>query len=102
MWCQAPDEAAETVNLSQKVLLTEPEEAAAAAAAAAEGEAAAAEDKEGSEEDKNLPEWSEKVASGILTGRAKQVLHPEISSASEQQALVFRRATWGWKILEKK
>lgn len=91
--CQAPDEAAETVNLSQQVSLTEPEEAAAAAAA---------EDKEGSEEDKNLPEWSEKVASGILTGRAKQVLHPEISSASEQQALVFRMATWGWKILNKK
>lgn len=59
---QAPDEAAETVNLSQKVLLTAPEEAEGAAA---EGEAAA---KEGSEEDKNLPEWSEKVASGILTG----------------------------------
>ncbi|XP_075892929.1 spartin-like isoform X2 [Nelusetta ayraudi] len=61
---QAPDEAAETLNLSQRVSLTVPEEAAAGAAA--EGEAATA--GEGSEEDKNLPEWSEKVASGILTG----------------------------------
>lgn len=85
--CQAPDEAAETLNLSQKVSLTVPEEAAAAA----EGEAATA--GEGSEEDKNLPEWSEKVASGILTGKAKQVLHPEISSASVQRALVLKKTT---------
>lgn len=52
---QAPDEAAESINLSQKVPIAlpgEPEEAAAA-----EGE-----------EDKSLPEWSEKVAHGILTG----------------------------------
>uniref|UniRef100_A0A3Q3WRY9 Spartin n=1 Tax=Mola mola TaxID=94237 RepID=A0A3Q3WRY9_MOLML len=49
---QAPDEAAETVNLSQKVSITTPEETAPAAA----------------EEEKPLPEWSEKVASGILTG----------------------------------
>lgn len=70
--CQAPDEAAETVNLSQTVSLTAPEEEAEEAATAAEG----------SEEDKNLPEWSEKVASGILTGRAKHVLYPKISSAS--------------------
>ncbi|XP_073340406.1 spartin b isoform X2 [Pagrus major] len=49
---QAPDEAAETVNLSQKVPIATPEEAAPAA----------------TEEDKPLPEWSEKVASGILTG----------------------------------
>ncbi|XP_070827083.1 spartin b isoform X2 [Chaetodon trifascialis] len=49
---QAPDEAAETVNLSQKVSIATPEEAAPAEA----------------EEDKALPEWSEKVANGILTG----------------------------------
>lgn len=79
--CQAPDEAADTLNLSQKVSLTVPEEAAAAA----EGEAATAEEE--SEEDKNLPEWSEKVASGILTGKAQQVLHPQISSASVQPRL---------------
>lgn len=82
--CQAPDEAAETLNLSQKVSLTVPE---AAAAAAAEGEAATA--GEGSEEDKNLPEWSEKVASGILTGKAKQVLHPAIPSTFSPCAAGF-------------
>lgn len=49
---QAPDEAAETLNLSEKVPITTPEEAAPAA----------------TEDDKPLPEWSEKVASGILTG----------------------------------
>lgn len=87
MCCQAPDEAAETVNLSQTVSLTAPEEEEAAAAATKEREAAteegeAAAAKEESEDDKNIPEWSEKVASGILTGWAKQVIHPEISSAS--------------------
>lgn len=55
LYDQAPDEAAETVNLSQKVSISTPEETAEAAAAAAE-------------EDKPLPEWSEKVANGILTG----------------------------------
>ncbi|XP_067362708.1 spartin b isoform X2 [Channa argus] len=49
---QAPDEAADTINLSQKVPITTPEETAPATA----------------EEDNALPEWSEKVASGILTG----------------------------------
>ncbi|XP_029923132.1 spartin b isoform X2 [Myripristis murdjan] len=49
---QAPDEAADTINLSQKVPIAPPEEEAPAAA----------------EEDKSLPEWSEKVAHGILTG----------------------------------
>ncbi|XP_039987044.1 spartin b isoform X2 [Xiphias gladius] len=49
---QAPDEAADTINLSQKVSIATPEETAPAA----------------TEEDKALPEWSEKVASGILTG----------------------------------
>ncbi|XP_030260336.1 spartin b isoform X1 [Sparus aurata] len=49
---QAPDEAAETLNLSEKVPIATPEEAAPAA----------------TEDDKPLPEWSEKVASGILTG----------------------------------
>ncbi|KAM9359351.1 spartin b isoform 2-T2 [Symphorus nematophorus] len=51
---QAPDEAAETVNLSQKVSITTPEETAPA--------------ETETEDDKPLPEWSEKVANGILTG----------------------------------
>ncbi|XP_028276238.1 spartin b isoform X2 [Parambassis ranga] len=49
---QAPDEAAETINLSQKVSIVTPEEPAPAE----------------TEEGKVLPEWSEKVAYGILTG----------------------------------
>ncbi|TMS07547.1 Spartin [Larimichthys crocea] len=49
---QAPDEDAESVNLSQKVPIVPPEEAAPTA----------------TEDDKPLPEWSEKVASGILSG----------------------------------
>lgn len=49
---QAPDEAADTINLSQKVPITTPEETAPAE----------------TEEEKTLPEWSEKVANGILTG----------------------------------
>ncbi|KAM3615516.1 uncharacterized protein V6R79_003471 [Siganus canaliculatus] len=56
---QAPDEAAETVNLPQKVSIATPEETAPAQTE--EGE-------EGAEEEKPLPEWSEKVANGILTG----------------------------------
>ncbi|KAA8594121.1 hypothetical protein FQN60_004955 [Etheostoma spectabile] len=48
---QAPDEAAD-INLSQKVSIATPEETETAVI----------------EEEKNLPEWSEKVASGILTG----------------------------------
>ncbi|XP_069563515.1 spartin b isoform X2 [Brachyistius frenatus] len=49
---QDPDKAADTINLSQKVSIVTPEETAPAE----------------TEEDKSLPEWSEKVASGILTG----------------------------------
>ncbi|XP_029373410.1 spartin b isoform X2 [Echeneis naucrates] len=49
---QDTDEAADSINLSQKVSITTPEEALT----------------EPTEEDKALPEWSEKVASGILTG----------------------------------
>ena len=52
LYDQAPDEAADTINLSQKVSIATPEENAPIEA----------------EEDKNLPEWSEKVANGILTG----------------------------------
>ncbi|XP_064840759.1 spartin-like isoform X2 [Oncorhynchus masou masou] len=51
---QAPNEAADSINLSQKVSIAPLEEEEAPAAA--------------EEEEKNLPEWSEKVASGILTG----------------------------------
>ncbi|XP_035010322.1 spartin b isoform X2 [Hippoglossus stenolepis] len=49
---QDPDEAADAINLSQKVPIVTPEETAPA----------------DTEEEKPLPEWSEKVASGILTG----------------------------------
>uniref|UniRef100_A0A1A8NHU1 Spartin n=1 Tax=Nothobranchius pienaari TaxID=704102 RepID=A0A1A8NHU1_9TELE len=45
-------EATDSINLSNKVSIAAPEEAAPAEA----------------EEEKDLPEWSEKVASGILTG----------------------------------
>ncbi|XP_054651185.1 spartin-like isoform X2 [Dunckerocampus dactyliophorus] len=50
---QAADEAAEHVNLSHKVSITTPDEVAAAVE---------------EEDDQALPVWSEKVASGILTG----------------------------------
>ncbi|XP_038150327.1 spartin b isoform X2 [Cyprinodon tularosa] len=56
---QDPEEAADAVNLSQKVPISAPEETAPAADQTAPAE---------SEEEKTLPEWSEKVASGILTG----------------------------------
>ncbi|XP_043976719.1 spartin b isoform X1 [Gambusia affinis] len=58
---QAADEAADSVNLSQKVSIAAPEERERPPGA---DEAASAE----TEEEKTLPEWSEKVASGILTG----------------------------------
>ncbi|XP_075956365.1 spartin b [Anarhichas minor] len=57
---QAPDEAADTINLSQKVSIAAPEETAPAVT---EETAPAV-----TEEEKVLPEWSEKVAGGILTG----------------------------------
>lgn len=60
---QAPDEDAESVNLSQKVPIVPPEEAAPTA----------------TEDDKPLPEWSEKVASGILSGEVKLHLLPKLS-----------------------
>lgn len=64
LYDQAPDEAAQSVNLSQKVSITTP------------AEPAPVETEEGAapveaEEDKPLPEWSEKVANGILTGQMK-------------------------------
>ncbi|XP_068440681.1 spartin b isoform X2 [Clinocottus analis] len=49
---QAPDETADAINLSQKVSIAPPEDNTLTV----------------SEEEKTLPEWSEKVASGILTG----------------------------------
>ena len=52
LYHQDPDEAADAINLSQKVPIVTPEEDAPAE----------------EEEEKPLPEWSEKVASGILTG----------------------------------
>lgn len=54
---QAPDEAADSINLSQKVSIVTPEETV---------QTVTKEEEE--EEEKALPEWSEKVASGILTG----------------------------------
>lgn len=54
---QAPDEAAPSVNLSQAVPIATPE-----------GRVPEEAVPEETEEEKNLPEWSEKVASGILTG----------------------------------
>uniref|UniRef100_UPI0037E82A40 spartin b isoform X2 n=1 Tax=Semicossyphus pulcher TaxID=241346 RepID=UPI0037E82A40 len=54
---QDPDEASDSINLSQKVSIAAPEEAAPEEAAPA-----------ATEEEKALPEWSEKVANGILTG----------------------------------
>ena len=54
LYHQDPDEAADAINLSQKVPIVTPEEDAPA--------------EEDEEEEKPLPEWSEKVASGILTG----------------------------------
>lgn len=64
LYDQAPDEAAETVNLSQKVSIAAPEETAPTE----------------TEEDKPLPEWSEKVANGILTGEVKLHLPPKMPS----------------------
>ncbi|XP_028321474.1 spartin b isoform X2 [Gouania willdenowi] len=51
---QATDETKDTVNLGQTVTIAAPEETGAEA--------------ETSEEEQPLPEWSEKVAQGILTG----------------------------------
>lgn len=54
LYDQAPEEAADTINLSQKVSIDTPEQPAETPAE--------------TEEEKTLPEWSEKVANGILTG----------------------------------
>lgn len=59
LYDQAPEEAADTINLSQKVSVDTPEQPAEAPA----------ETPAETEEEKTLPEWSEKVASGILTGK---------------------------------
>lgn len=63
LYNQAPDEAADAINLSQKVAIATPEESEPAA----------------TQEDTPLPEWSEKVASGILTGEVELHLPPKIS-----------------------
>lgn len=68
LYDQAPDEAAESVNLSQKVPITTLEETAPEATEPTAEE---------TEEDKPLPEWSEKVANGILTGELKLHLPPK-------------------------
>ncbi|CAL8333713.1 unnamed protein product [Boreogadus saida] len=69
---QPPDEAADSINLSQKVPLAPPPQQGAAAASALvparPRQAATGEEEEDPEENDGLPEWSERVASGILTG----------------------------------
>lgn len=67
LYLQAPDEAAESINLSQSVSVTTPEETVPEETVPEE-----------TEEEKNLPEWSEKVASGILTGEVTLDLAPKI------------------------
>lgn len=66
LYDQPPDEAADSINLSQKVSIVTPEETEPAA----------------TDEEKALPEWSEKVASGILTGEVKLHLPPKNLNAS--------------------
>lgn len=56
---KASDGATDTINLGQKVPLGPPTAEAAPSAA---------------EEEKVLPEWSEKVAQGILTGKQKGLM----------------------------
>lgn len=75
LYHQAPDEAAESVNLSQSV--STPEKTVAEETIP---EKTVAEEKvpEETEEEKNLPEWSEKVASGILTGEVRLDPAPKI------------------------
>lgn len=67
LYHQAPDEAAESVNLSQSVSIATPEKTVAEEMVPEE-----------TEEQKNLPEWSEKVASGILTGEVTLGPAPKI------------------------
>ncbi|XP_030237354.1 spartin b isoform X1 [Gadus morhua] len=63
---QPPDEAADSINLSQKVPLAPQQGATSALVPARPRQAATGE--EDPEESDGLPEWSERVASGILTG----------------------------------
>lgn len=77
LYPQAPDEAAESVNLSQSVSIATPEKTAAEGTLPKETVAEEMLPQE-SEEKNNLPEWSEKVASGILTGEVKLVPAPKI------------------------
>ncbi|CAL8363961.1 unnamed protein product [Merluccius merluccius] len=68
---QPPDEEADSINLSQKVPLASQQGASSASARAQGPKASAGEEVEEEQEEDNvngLPEWSEKVASGILTG----------------------------------
>lgn len=67
LYHQAPDEAEESVNLSQSVSIATPEKTVAEETVP-EKTVAKETVPEKTEEEKNLPEWSEKVASGILTG----------------------------------
>lgn len=84
LYYQPPDETAETVNLSQKVSIATPEETPQEETPQEETP------QEETEEEKPLPEWSEKVASGILTGKAKQLLQPEISLGFSCLAFILK------------
>lgn len=85
LYHQAPDEAAENVNLSQSVSIAAPEktketvpEKTVAKETVPEKTVAEETVPEETEEEKNLPEWSEKVASGILTGKVRLDPAPKI------------------------
>lgn len=79
LYRQAPDEAAESVNLSQSVSITTPEKTVAKETVPGKAEAEEMVPEETGEEN-SLPEWSEKVASGILTGEV--ALDPASKNAS--------------------
>ena len=73
---QDPDESAETINLSQKVPIAPTEGTVAVAEAEVEAEA------EATDEEITLPEWSEKVSSGILTGELTHHRNPSVQCSA--------------------
>lgn len=84
---QAPDDAAESVNLTQSVSIATPEMTVAEETApkkkvadetVPEKTVAEKTVPEETEDERNLPEWSEKVASGILTGEVMLDPAPEM------------------------
>jgi len=81
LYGQAPDEAADTINLSQKVSIATPEETTPEETTPA-----------ATEEEKSLPEWSEKVANGILTGVSLNLNNPMIQFLSHYITHKYRSA----------